>query len=260
MRGGAALGSACLLAAVAGIAMGCEPEVIIGRGLDVEAEPPPEPDPPVPWSAHHEIGDLSEWTGDGFGWRYVTDGGSLVSAAGFAHGGSQSLVSVLTGTGATEQAVVGRRARLAEGYYTAWFFLPTASAQVGRVLFKLSSSDPYADRFDLSAAVDGSGVLRLRLFDHSIRGYITELDAVPVLPVETWFEIQAYYRSSPAADGRLVVWQNGALIIDTGPRVTADDDQVTFILGSVSELHATSSAATYVDDAAIRAGQYLPAP
>lgn len=256
-HGAPARALAALVAAAAAAAAGCDPDVIVGR--DAVADPSVVAESPVPWSARHETGDVSEWTGDGFGWRYVTDGASLVSGSAVAHGGSLALASTLTRTGALEQAVVGRRVRLAEGYYTAWFHLPSASGRAGRVLFKLSASEPYEDRFDL-IAMPREADLGLELWDHVAGAFVTDLESVPALPIGEWFELEAFYRAAPDAGGRLVVWQNGALILDTGPRETAPDDRVTFIVGSVTEVDSADPIVTYVDDAAIRAGQYLPAP
>ncbi len=248
-----ALGAVVATAIVAG----CDPDVVVGH--DAVTAPAVAAESPVPWSAHHETGDVSEWTADGFGWRYVTEAASLVTGADLAHGGSLALVATVTRSDALEQAVVGRRVRLAEGYYTAWFHLPATGATTGRVLLKLSGSEPYEDLFDL-IATPRDAELAIRLYDHRAGAFVTELDAVPAVPAGEWFELEAFYRASPGEDGRLVVWQNGALILDTGPRQTAPDDQVTFIVGSVAQIDSSAPLVTYVDDAAIRAGQYLPAP
>jgi len=243
--------------AAAAAAVGCDPDVVVGH--DAVNAPAVAAESPVPWSAHHETGDVSEWTGDGFGWRYVTEAASLVTGADLAHGGSLALVATVTRSDALEQAVVGRRVRLAEGYFTAWYHVPVTSVPAGRVLLKLSASEPYTDLFDLIATPRESA-LAMRLYDHVAGAFVTDLDAVPAVPVGEWFELEAFYRASPGEDGRLVVWQNGALILDTGPRRTAPDNQVTFIVGSVAQIDTVEPTVTYIDDAAIRAGQYLPAP
>lgn len=253
-RGAIALVPWALCATVA-----CDPEVVVGyesTGQIAAAGASGEPDPPVPWSAGHETGTLEEWTADGDGWQYATlRGGSLEVVSEQAHTGTSSLKSSLTRTGSMEQAVVGRYATLVEGYYSAWFFLPSSPGLSPRVIMKLSSRDPnYDDIFDITLVDDGSGGLRAGLFEHAVTALVSDTSAVPAVPLDTWFELEVFYRSTPAPDGRVVVWQDGELIIDTGPRATGPDGHVVFIVGSVTENDFAEPLVLYVDDAQIRAG------
>jgi len=133
--------------ALCGIWAACDPEVIVGHetvGQLASAGSSGQQEPPIPWSAGHETGNLDEWTADGFGWLNATrEGGKLEVVSEQAHTGSGSLKSSLTATGAMEQAVAGRYATLAEGYYSAWYFIPSLPEPSGRVIMKLSGGDPY---------------------------------------------------------------------------------------------------------------------
>lgn len=237
---------------------GCDPNVIVGHESVSSAGSAGQPEPPVPWHARHETGDLEEWTASDHGWVHATRGGTVEVVNEQAHTGSGCLKSSVTTTGEMEQAVVGRRATLAEGYYSAWFFVPSRPPPAGRVIMKLSGGEPYTDIFDITLVRSESGDLRLVLFDHGVAGQISDPSMVPDIPLDTWFEIEAFYRSTPDPDGRVIVWQDGELIVDTGPRITGPNDYVIFIVGSVSENSLPAALVTLVDDAEIRAGEPPP--
>lgn len=273
----------CLLSA-----LGCDPEVLVGREIVLDGSAAGSPNalgtggmagapsssddagaaaagtagtsnvdalPPVPWTADFETDATSEWTAGGFGWVFTTTHGSLEASSEQAQSGNRSLKSILSPTAYQDQAVVGRRVTLVEGYYSAWFFLPSEPGALARVIMKLSAWGPDADVFDITLGVRTDGQLGLELFSHYERAWVTEPDAAPPIPRDRWFEVKAFYRSSPEADGRVLVWQDGAPIIDTGPRVTGPTDQVTFIVGSVAAATLDVTAALYVDNARIEPGE-----
>lgn len=210
--------------------------------------------PPLPWSAAHESGSTSEWTDGEFGWVFTTKGGSLEVSSERAKSGSMALKSTLATTVSLEQAVVGRKVKLVEGYYSAWFFVPRAGGTQGRVIMKLSAWGPDADVFDITMRPKQDGALGLGLYSHAERSWITDSEVAPVVPLDTWFEVEAYYRSTGEADGRIVVWQDGVRVIDIGPRVTGPNEQVTCIVGSVASVLMASRLSLYVDDVRIRSG------
>lgn len=211
--------------------------------------------PTAPWSADHETESLSEWLGDGFGWEFSTWNGSVEISSERARTGQYALKSTLSSTDAREQAVVGRYVNLTEGYYSAWFYVPSQPEATGRVIFKLSAYDPDQDVFDITMVPKAAGGLGLTLYSHEEGRWISDPEAVPAVPLDTWFEVEAFYRSSPEPDGRVVVWQDGALVIDTGPRVTGPNERVMLVVGSVGAGSELGPVSLYVDSVRIGAGR-----
>jgi len=213
-----------------------------------------EVQPPLPFSAGHEAGNLDEWTADGFGWEYATQGGSLEVSSEQAHSGSRSLKSSISATGELDQAVVGRLAMLTEGYYSAWYFVTAWPELSGRVIMKLSGFDPDESIFDITVTADDSGGLRVLLWEHAVEGGISDPSTVPPIPLDTWFKLEVFYRATSEADGRIVIWQDGEQIIDTGPRATAPNNRVVLIVGTVTRGSDAGPLTVFVDDVQIRAG------
>jgi hypothetical protein len=203
------------------------------------------------WSADHEVASFDEWLGDGQGIRYEQRTGRLELTSEHAHSGSQAFTATLTtGDGELHQAVMGRNITLREGRYGAWFLLPEAPRADYWVIMKLSNGSE-TDRFDLDIEAREGAAAHLRLFEHP-NTWITEPASVQ-LPIGRWVHIEILYRSTPSADGRLVVFQDGQQVLDSGPRVTASDDRVTFYCGSASRSVTPSPFHLFIDDASIHA-------
>jgi hypothetical protein len=203
------------------------------------------------WSADHEVASFDEWLGDGQGIRYEQRTGQLELTSEQAHSGSYAFTATLTtGDGELHQAVMGRNIQLREGRYGAWFFLPEAPRADYWVIMKLSNGAG-TDRFDLDIEALEGAAPHLRLFEHP-NTWITEPASVP-LPIGRWVHIEMLYRSTPSADGRVLVLQDGEQVLDSGPRVTASDDRVTFYCGSTSRSVTPSPFQLFIDDASIQA-------
>ncbi len=207
--------------------------------------------PGLLWSADHDGGTLDEWLVDDSGWRYTQGNGTLTVSQAQAHSGNYSLVAtVSTEDGGMHQAVIARDVTLESGRYGAWYFFPEAPNTDYWVVMKLSSTES-GDRFDIDVHAPGGVEPRLRLFEHG-EDWITEPAALP-LPIGRWVHIEALYRSTPNEDGRLIVLQDGEAILDTGPRSTASNARVSFLVGSVSWLIEGGPYSLYIDDASIEA-------
>jgi hypothetical protein len=145
--------------------------------------------------------------------------------------------------------MMGRNIRLREGRYGAWFLLPEVPRADYWVMMKLSNGSE-TDRFDLDIEAREGAAAHLRLFEHP-NTWITEPASVE-LPIGRWVHVEMLYRSTPGADGRLVVLQDGQQVLDSGSRVTATDDRVTFYCGSASRSVTPSPFRLFIDDASIQ--------
>jgi hypothetical protein len=201
------------------------------------------------WSADHETGNFDQWLGDGNGLRHVEGSGKLSLTSEHAHSGSFAFVATITANdGAEHQAVLGRDLQLSEGRYGAWYYLPSTPKADYWVIMKLSNGAS-VDRFDIDLEVATDGEPHLRLYEHD-SGWITEPSSLP-FPVARWVHVEALYRSTPAADGRVVVLQDGVQAVDSGPRATASDAHVAFFCGSVSRYVAPAPYRLFIDDASV---------
>jgi hypothetical protein len=203
------------------------------------------------WSADHETASLDQWLGDGDGIQFVQHSGQLELTTERAHSGTHALsATITTDDGELHQAVMGRNLRLREGRYGAWYLLPESPRADYWVILKLSNG-PQLDRFDLDIEAHEGAAAHLRLFEHP-NTWISEPASI-AFPIGRWVHVEVLYRSSPDVDGRLIVLQDDQLVLDSGARVTANDDQVTFYCGSISRSVTPSPFTLFIDDASIHA-------
>jgi hypothetical protein len=213
--------------------------------------PPGGPNGALLWSADHETASFEQWLGDGAGIQYEQRTGQLELTTERAHSGSHAFsAAITTDDGELHQAMMGRNVELREGRYGAWFLLPESPRADYWVILKLSNG-PETDRFDLDIEAREGAAAHLRLFEHP-DGWISEPASV-AFPIGRWVHVEALYRSSPNADGRLLVLQDGQQVLDSGSRFTANDDRVTFYCGSTSRFVAPSPFRLFIDDATIHA-------
>jgi hypothetical protein len=206
----------------------------------------------VLWSADHEVASFEQWLGDGQGIQFTERQGELAITSERAHSGSSAFsATITTGNDLLQQAMMGRNIRLFEGRYGAWYFLPKAPRADYWVIMKLSNGSS-KDRFDIDLEAKAGGAVHLRLFEHS-KDWITEPAGLD-FPIGRWVHVEALYRSTPSANGRLIVLQDGQAVLDSGLRYTADDDYVTFFCGSTSRSVTPSPFRLFIDDASIGPG------
>jgi hypothetical protein len=137
---------------------------------------------------------------------------------------------------------------LREARYGAWYLLPESPRADNWVIMKLSNGSQ-TDRFDIDIEAREGAAAHLRLFEHP-NAWVTEPAGV-AFPIGRWVHVEALYRSTPDADGRLVVLQDGEPVLDTGSRATASDARVTFFCGSASRFVSPSPFRLFIDDASI---------
>ncbi|RYZ08046.1 MAG: hypothetical protein EOO73_10155 [Myxococcales bacterium] len=202
------------------------------------------------WSADQETGDFTQWLSDLRGRRFAQASGTVEITEELARSGTHAIEATISATdGELHQAVMGRDLELAEGRYGAWYFLPVAPQTLAAVIMKLSNGGD-VDRYDIDlVAVDGE-VPRLRLYEHESHDF-TSAPAVTSFPIGQWVHVEALYRSTPSADGRVIVLQDGNPVLDSGARPTAKDAQVVFFCGISSHDVDPAPFRVFIDDVSI---------
>ncbi len=219
------------------------------------------------WKSTFEVGNLSEWTGDGLGDFLPTGTGKATVVDTLSHTGSRCLKMEATGMETTTQAVrIHRWPRIPEGYFSAWMMWPV----IPRLLtdgdnpfsnifqFKETSpkneSDPtwylWLERMPNSE----NGILRLREWQRSWPSPIAG-KGNPVVQPGQWFHIEIYNRIGYGT-GKLTVWINGEMYWDLNNINTKrfpDSGDVIRSWGPTlyGEDWEPGSITAYVDDCAI---------
>jgi hypothetical protein len=222
------------------------------------------------WSARFETGDFSEWTG-------VAGGGAqafpmppnmiAVSNAEAHHGTYSAALTITAGSdGNQENAVLSRAGNLpVEAYYSAWYYLPH-SVSVGTfwVIFKFrmrtnpNDASTANELYDMDLATLPSGEMTLQLYDHTTAADIPLGVTDPVVPVEAWFQLEAFYRATNDATGRLTYWLNGQQVVDIAGAPTSQTSWVEWDACSVGEDLTPQMATLYIDDCAISRSRVGP--
>ena len=207
------------------------------------------------WDASLETGDVSEWSEGERGGSFVDNDAAYRVGREHAHTGEYALEASVRSIGnQLPQAMMLRDFQLNEGYYAAYFCVRENYDTHFWVIMKFMGDAPFGanmssnDRFDIDLSMsDDDGQLHLQLDEH---GGDALLSPLPV-PIDEWFLIEAFYRSTPEADGRLVVWQDGVQVFDTGERPTAPSDSVTFGVGVAAWRVSPLPASVWIDDVAV---------
>lgn len=228
-------------------------------GSDVSATTGAAPELPnrgaVLWQADFETGDDSQWSEGGQGGPYVANAAHYLITEDHKRSGSYALRATIDSIGQTlPQAVLLRDLTQREAYYSAWYCVRENYDTTYWVIMKFRGEGPFlgntetGDRFDIDVSTsEDDGRLHLQLDEH---GGDSWLSAIAV-PINEWFHIEAFYRSTPEADGRLVVWQDGVQVFDTGERPTAPSDEVSFGVGVAAWRVSPLPANVWIDDVAI---------
>jgi len=232
-----------------------------GQELDVGSD--------VLWTARFETADFSEWMAVSGGNAAAFPAPNVIDVSNdrVRRGRYAARLTIQTASdGSQANAGLSRTGSLpVEGYYSAWYFLPSAvKVSTFWVLFKFrmrsvaDDASTASELFDLNLANTSSGGMTLRLYDHRSSGDIPLDVAAPNIPVGAWFQVEAYYRNpGTGADGgatdnggRLTFWLDGHQIVDvTGPM--APTSWVAWDVVSVAVNLDPSTAVLYVDDCAV---------
>jgi hypothetical protein len=217
----------------------------------------------VLWTARFETGSLSEWTGvaGGAAEAFPLPPNMVEVSNERAHGGVTAAKLTITSASASsrETAQLTRAGGLpADAYYSAWYYVPV-SVNVGTywVIFKFRTrdnpSDPAtaAERFDLDLKNMPNGEMTLHLYDHRTNSDVPLAVADPVIPVGSWFHIEAHYRDTPEGTGRATYWLDGRLLVDVTAPALGTAAWVEWSACSIGENLSPATAVLYIDDCAV---------
>jgi hypothetical protein len=211
------------------------------------------------WAAHHESGDLSEWTAQGKGGSSAdAPDTSLAVSTDHAHGGRYAVKLSNAAVSSYEEVRLWRTDQFPQAaYYSAWYYLPRAYQTTADWTIMQLRAPLATDPTTISQLLDvdlrslPSGDLIVSVYDHRPQ-YLraaTPDPAVPV-PIGAWFQLQAYFDYSAGADGRFAVWLDGQPLYDLS-RPFNLSGTVYFSVCSVSQALSPTDSTIYVDDAAV---------
>ena len=218
------------------------------------------------WRSDFEVGDLSEWTGDGNGGSYRSGDSSVPTVVSErAHTGTQSLkLTISVANGMSNVNYVYRQAPTpTEAYYTAWFFLPknyTVKDWLNIVHFVGSETGDGRNEvslWDLGLRSASDGTLALYAYEFDGSKEYNPAVARP-FPVGAWVKIEVLFRKASDASGRVAVFQDGVSLLDVTNVRTAPNDWLRWAIGNASANIVPSPADLYVDDASISLTRVAP--
>jgi hypothetical protein len=233
------------------VASGCGRQVNLGDIGDGAAS--------ILWSATFEVGDLSEWAGDGHGGVFVDQAPAPPSATlTVAHRGryaGMATVMPVPGT-ASINYLYRNQPSVPAAYYSAWFYVPSSFTVKGWLSLIHFSNSGTADGKHLSAIWDlnlyprADGSLIAHLYDYVTLTNLEQVVPVPV-PIASWVHFEVFLRKAADATGEVAVWQDGVSILERRNVATAANDWVQWDAGASSNDVTPATAVVYVDDAAI---------
>ncbi|MDF3065066.1 MAG: hypothetical protein K0R38_667 [Polyangiaceae bacterium] len=220
-----------------------------------------EPDDGILWSADHEAGSLVEWDEgpDADAGGYYADGESPAYVSEPAHSGNgsaQATIDTAADTGAGQIARLYRRIETREGYYSAWFNLAEdhiPSAWWSIFLFRaVKDRNASQDLWSVNLTRTDADELTLSLYDH-VSGKTTAAPSPPpIVPIEEWFQLQAYLEQSYDEPSHLIVWLNGARVFELTNAASPPEAQpVYWVIGNGGAKLTPPISTVYVDDAVI---------
>lgn len=239
---------ATLLALSGLLSLGC------GQDLDVGSD--------VLWSSRFEGGNFAEWSPVpfGFGNSGETAPNTIEVSNERTHlGSSYAAKMTVSGTATNTQGIgaslVQNGGLPTQAYYSAWYYLPQ-SVTVGYywviMKFRAALGNPptQAELFDVNFTSPSAGKMSLRVYDHRNGDLPLSVPQPPDVPVNTWFQLEAFYRDASDSTGRFTLWLNGQTILDW-QGATGLTSWVAWDVVSVGEALFPEPAILYVDDCAV---------
>ncbi len=237
---------------------------------------------PVLWSADHESGDLSQWTGNELGGIWITSTADAEITTAHAHSGRYAVALTIYNANGRENESPGvRLARIGtaadphslprEAYYSVWYYFPqVVLPALWWNIFQwkrkyvladgTASSDPV---YTVNIANRPNGRMYLYLYRHvgkdgryNTAGVGLEAAADIDLPVNQWVHFECDYLWSSTHTGRVACWQDGQPIWDIKNVITEYDygqvDQPRqWTVNNYSEKTDPPTQTIYIDDAMI---------
>jgi len=119
-----------------------------------------------------------------------------------------------------------------------------------KVRAELGNPPTQAELFDVNLTNPSAGKMSLRVYDHRSRDLPLSVPETPDVPVNAWFQLEAFYRDANDSTGRLTLWLDGQQILDW-QGATGLTSWVAWDVVSVGEDLFPEPAILYVDDCAI---------
>ena len=113
-------------------------------------------------------------------------------------------------------------------------------------------------KYMLGAGNRPDGRMYLLLTRGADSGGGTWHQAVADLPEGRWVHLEAYYRKAADQTGQVIVWQDGAQLLDVAGVRTANDDDLQWAVTNYGQDTAPADVTVYVDDAAIGTSRLGP--
>jgi hypothetical protein len=215
----------------------------------------------VLWRGTFEPGDLSEWTGDGEGNVYTqnTGGANPAATTAMAHSGRYGGIFTIAPSAsmASTSYLFRDQPSPPEGYYSAWFYVPSTIAVGAWLSLTHFSGSETGDGKNVFAIWDvnlyplPTGGLAAQLYNY-VTGVNTR-QTVPVpFPTDAWTRLEVYLSKATGPTGDLTVSQNGVQILQKVNIPTVSNDWVQWDAGGAADATTLPSPSyLYMDDAAI---------
>jgi hypothetical protein len=214
----------------------------------------------VLWRGTFEPGDLSEWTGDGEGAPYTQNTGKPSATLPMAHNGRYAGLFTIApkASMASTSYLFRNQPSPPQGYYSAWFYVPSTIAVGAWLSLTHFSGSETGDGKNLAAIWDvnlyplPAGGLAAQLYDYAGTGFnLRQVTPVP-FPLDTWVQLEVYLSKATGATGEVTVWQDGVQILQRLNVATVSNDWVQWDAGGAADASTLPSPAfVYMDDAAI---------
>jgi hypothetical protein len=230
------------------LALGC------GQDLDVGSD--------LLWTSRFEGGNFAEWTPArfGFGSSSATAPNTIEVSSERTHQGSLyaaklTVSGTATNPGGIGSSLVQNGGLPTQAYYSAWYYLPQSVTVthywvIMKFRAELGNPPTQGELFDVNFTNPSAGVMSLRVYDHRSSDLPLSVRQPPEVPVNTWFQLEAFYRDASDSTGRLTLWLNGQQILDW-QGATGLTSWVAWDVVSVGETLFPEPAILYVDDCAI---------
>ena len=216
------------------------------------------------WTSLFESGNFDDWTRlGGSANAYPNAANTIKASTDYAHHGRYAAeLSITAGSDGIQQnaGLVLKASLPPEAYYSAWYYLPH-TVSVGTtssfwLLFKLRLRTDAADStsddefYDLGLMNASDGSLTVSIYDHRTGMNLPIAEPAPVVPVNAWFQVEAYYRNAQDDTGRLTVWLDGRQVAEQrGPM--APTPWVEWDVVNVGKNLTPPTAVVAIDDCAI---------
>jgi hypothetical protein len=232
------------------------------------------------FQSNAEVGDLSEWVGDGGGGIYYWSdkNGALANPLSLwtegvhatqevAHSGNYSIKCYLADPSVANHAKLMRwRIDKKEAYYSAWYYFDRAfTSKQGVNIMQWKTLPLYGscDPTFVIECVTVDGIRHVRLYHWPEKRMYFQSVWTPI-PPNVWTHIETYYKIDKI-NGEVIIWQNGKEII----RVTGVNTQKSIVsseylmfgVGNYASTTDIKNLLLYIDDAMVtdfRVSDYIP--